>query len=49
MEPISLSKYRIEKDLMEQEIYTEIKNYEHKDTLEEMRYQESVLVLKYLK
>ena len=49
MEAISLSKYRIKKDLREQEIYQEIKGYKHKDTLEEMRIQENILFIKYTK
>lgn len=49
METISLSKYRIERDLREQEVYYElIKDYEHKDTLEEMKIQEVNLFMKYI-
>lgn len=48
-DPISLSKYRIRKELREQEIFKELNNYEHKDTLEEMRNQENSMLIKYIK
>ena len=46
---ISLSKYRIRKELAEQEVYKELNNYEHKDTLEEMRNQENSMLMRYIK
>lgn len=46
---LSLSKYRIRKELAEQEVFKELNNYEHKDTLEEMRNQETSMLIRYMK
>ena len=46
---ISLSKYRIQKELKEQEIFKELNNYEHKETPEEMQVQENSMLIRYIK
>lgn len=47
---LSLSKYRIIKQLGEQEIFKEnLNNYEHQKTIEDMRIQEDCMFMRYVK
>ena len=47
---VSLSKYRIIKELREQEIFKEeLNNYRHLDTLDDMATQEDIMLVRYVK